>query len=255
MPQQQQQQQLASDRKASAQWVWWLEAGARRSHLLPHQLAGLLAKACAVTAAAAAVAAETAALSLPACTRHNYLYTVKPWTTRCVLLLFLFAKFLNLKQSPILWPACWHQLQRTSLIWSIVKKFTKISRGLSARRASNESKRKRREQKSFLNLFGNALKKYLVRTQCTPLATREFFSSSCCCLQDPSLPRSVVVPLENQEAVSRLLLTFDPGSRTKNKRDRRYAETHVLRCVSVALLYTYSHVNKQISARCTLTKE
>ncbi|CAB0029514.1 unnamed protein product [Trichogramma brassicae] len=62
-------------------------------------------------------------------------------------------------------------------------------------------------------------------------------------------------PLENQEAVSRLLLTFDPARTRNRERQKIYAETHVLRCVSVALLYTYSHVNKQISARCTLTKE
>ncbi|CAB0031786.1 unnamed protein product [Trichogramma brassicae] len=47
-------------------------------------------------------------------------------------------------------------------------------------------------------------------------------------------------PLENVEAVSRLLLTFDPGSRTKQRETEDMPETHVLRVV--ALLYTYSHL-------------
>uniref|UniRef100_A0ABD2WWL2 Uncharacterized protein n=1 Tax=Trichogramma kaykai TaxID=54128 RepID=A0ABD2WWL2_9HYME len=166
-----------------------MEAGARRSHLLPHhQLAGLLAKACAVTAAAAATAAaaETAALSLPACLHPPQL----PIHCQTFFLLAIAAKYIC--SSNVIYAPVNTNIKKVCTVLK-VKKFTKISRGLSARRASNENKRKRREQKSFLNLFGNALKKYLVRTQCTPLETREFFSSSCCCLQDPSLPRSVVV--------------------------------------------------------------
>ncbi|CAB0042094.1 unnamed protein product, partial [Trichogramma brassicae] len=62
-------------------------------------------------------------------------------------------------------------------------------------------------------------------------------------------------PLENQEAVSRLLLTFDPGSRTKQRETEDMPKPTCCGVLVWRFCTPIAHVNKQISARCTLTKE
>ncbi|CAB0033485.1 unnamed protein product, partial [Trichogramma brassicae] len=52
---------------------------------------------------------------------------------------------------------------------------------------------------------------------------------------------------ENQEAVSRLLLTFDPGSRTKQRETEDMPKPTCCGVFSVAFLYTYSHEAKNIA--------